>query len=95
MTVTEIISGVPGVLALVGAIFGYGRITQRVNDMQRAIEGDNGLNARITRVESHITTMGGKVEVIEERTKDTKSMLEKVDHKVDRLLERSLRSTGA
>lgn len=64
--------GASGVIALLGAAVGYGRIVQRLEAVEKDVE--------------KLGDMKSKVEVIEERTKTTNEMVREVKHSVDRLV---------
>lgn len=76
MIIGEFVSGVPGVLALVGAAVGYGRSMQKI----KTIEVETRPIVRITQ----------QIARIDERTKGTAEQVKDVKAQVDRIVERFL-----
>jgi hypothetical protein len=74
-------SSLPGVVAMLGAAIGYGRLTQRINDVEKALDGAGGIKTTMTRVEIQVAR-------IEERGKAADSKLDAIDNKLDKALDR-------
>ena len=87
VTIGEVLGAVPGVLALIGAGVGYGRLSQRVSDMERALDGSSGLTAKMTTVSTQVARM-------EEKQVATTRQLDTIDTKIDRLVDRLLDDNG-
>lgn len=75
------ISGVPGVAALIGAAVGYGKLTQRINDVEKALDGEGGLIASLHRLSLQTAR-------IDERGLANAKTLENIDKKLDRALDK-------
>lgn len=77
MTVWELISAVPGVLALVGAAMGYARLQQRMIAVEKDVE-------KVGEIEK-------KVAAIDERTAGQEKNIDHIRDQVDRLVIHQLR----
>jgi hypothetical protein len=86
ITFGEVLGSVPGLIALAGAILGYGRLNQRVDDMQKALEGENGLVAKLNALTHNVTGVQVAVGKLDERTANTNQTLSDMNKKLDQIL---------
>lgn len=87
MTLGEVVSAVPGVVALLGAAVGYGRLSQRVADLENVLSGPQGLKANVDEMKTDVA-------VLKQRSGDAKDKLSDINGKLDRLVERILDGNG-
>lgn len=73
--------GVPGVLALGGVFIGYGRMSQRITDVEKALDGEGGLIAGVNK----LTVQTAR---IDERGLANAKTLDAIDKKLDKALDK-------
>lgn len=80
MTAGETVGAIPGLIALAAAFIGYGKMQQRLREVEDTLKSMNTLPVRIASVETETKGINRRLDG-QDRT------LERMDQKLDRLVE--------
>lgn len=82
----EAFGAIPGVVALIGASVGYGRLQTRVSAVEHALDGEGGVKAKIDSLDQRLGAVSGTMQRLDERTAFTQATVSKMDGKMDTIL---------